>query len=184
MAVAAVAVPAAATVPQVLSDPASAYVAARAASIRGNHAQSAEIYAQLAARSSNPNLDRKAVEEAISAGNMPLALQLLGQSKQNLTVDSRILLVADALRRHRSADAIGYLAAGGSGNLSFWEPLIRAWDSADRGDSAGALSALSGVPRTSAFAPFVDEETAFILLKLRRTADAEPYARRAIGSAA
>ncbi len=167
-----------------LSDPASAYVAARAAAISGNHAQSAQIYAQLAARSSNPDLSRKAVDEAISAGNMPLALRLLSQNSHKLTVDSRLLLVADSLRRHKSADAITYLAgAGGSGSLSFWEPLVRAWDAAERGDSATAVSALTGVPRTSAFAPFVDEEAAYVLIKLRKTADAEPFARRAIGSA-
>ena len=124
------------------------------------------------------------MEEAISAGNMPIALRLLGQSKQALNIDSRILLVADALRRHRNVEAITYLAAGGgSASLSFWEPLVRAWDAVDRRDAATALAALSSVPGTSAFAPFVDEETAFVLIKLRRTADAESYARRAIGSA-
>jgi tetratricopeptide (TPR) repeat protein len=171
-------------VPQAIADPASAYVAARAAAISGNHAQSAEIYAQLAARSANPSLDRRAIDEAISAGNMDLALRLIDQSKLSPTVNSRILLVADALKRHRSADAIQYLeASGASSNLRFWEPLVRAWDSVDRRDSAGALAALSKVPRNSAFAPFVDEESAFVLIKLGKTAEAEPYARRAIGGA-
>jgi tetratricopeptide (TPR) repeat protein len=39
------------------------------------------------------------------------------------------------------------------------------------------------VPKNSALSPFVDEETALILLKLGRGAEAEPFARRAIGKA-
>ncbi|HUG45503.1 MAG TPA: tetratricopeptide repeat protein, partial [Sphingomicrobium sp.] len=54
-----------------------------------------------------------------------------------------------------------------------------AWNAAERRDSSGALSILAAVPRSSAFAPFVDEQAALILLKLRKTAEAEPYAARA-----
>jgi tetratricopeptide (TPR) repeat protein len=177
--------PAIATVPAISVDPASAYVAARAASISGNHAQAAELYARLAAGSGDLDLQRRAISEAITAGDMPLALRLIrGAAKPAATVNSKVLLVSDALRRNKGAEAIGLLSpASGGPDLGFWVPLVQAWESAGRGDSASALAFLAAVPRGSALAPFVDEESAFVLLKARRTADADPYARRAIASA-
>jgi tetratricopeptide (TPR) repeat protein len=179
------AAPAVATVPVVTADPATAYVAARAASISGNHAQAAELYARLAAGSSDTDLQRRAISEAITAGDMPLALRLIRQSaKPTATVDSKLLLVADALKRNKDAEAVQLLSsASGGADLSFWSPLVQAWDAAQRRDSASAIAYLAAVPRNSALAPFIDEESALVLLKLGRTADAEPYARRAIGSA-
>jgi tetratricopeptide (TPR) repeat protein len=178
------AAPAAASIPSPAADPAKAYVAARAASISGNHVEAAQIYAALAAGSNDKELDQRAISEAISAGQMPLALRLIAQSKQAASVDSKLLLVADALRNGKEADADRILAPGGGPpDLSFWQPLVEAWQAADRRDSTAALSILGRVPRNSAFAAFVDEESALILVKLGKTAEAEPYARRAIGSA-
>jgi tetratricopeptide (TPR) repeat protein len=176
--------PTAATVPSLISDPARAYIAARAASISGNHSQAAEIYARLAARSDNAQLEQRAISEAIGAGDMQLALRLIAASKQRATVDSKLLLVADALRRGKDAEAERFLSSAVPGpDLSFWQPLVRAWDAVDRRDAASATAVLAQVPRDSALAAFVDEETAFTLLKLGKTVDAEPYARRAIGTA-
>jgi tetratricopeptide (TPR) repeat protein len=175
----------AAAVPAVAEDPARAYVAARAASISGDHAGAAELYAGLAEASTNSDLRQKAISEAISAGNMKLALRLIGQAPQDrLSIDSKLLLVADALKRGDSAQAAQLLGKSGVGaDLSFWVPLIESWAAAERRDEAGALAVLASVPRNSAFAPFVDEQTALILLKLGKTAQAEPHARRAIGKA-
>jgi tetratricopeptide (TPR) repeat protein len=172
-------------VPDVGNDPAKAYVAARAASISGDHVQAAQIYARLAASSNESVLKQEAVSEAVSAGDIPLALQLVRQLPQgDLSVDSRILLVAEALRRGDNARALQLLNQKvGDADLSFWSPLVQAWNAADRRDSNGALSILAQVPRNSALTPFIDEESALILLKLGKTADAEPYARRAIGNA-
>ena len=115
---------------------------------------------------------------------MKLALRLIRQAGQPTSVDSKLLLIADALKRGKDAEAIQWLTAKGvGGNLNFWEPMVRAWDAVDRRDPAGALAALARVPRSSAFAPFVDEESAFVLLKAGKSAEAEPYARRAIASA-
>jgi tetratricopeptide (TPR) repeat protein len=180
----ALAAPAAATVPSLISDPARAYIAARAASISGNHVEAAEIYARLAARSDNAQLEQRAISEAIGAGDMQLALRLISASKQRTTVDSKLLLVADALRRGKEAEAERLLGSGVAGpDLSFWQPLVKAWEAVDRRDAATATAILAQVPRDSALSSFVDEETAFALLKLKKTADAEPYARRAIGTA-
>ncbi len=177
--------PAVARVATVPSDPASAYVAARAAAISGNHAEAAGIYARLASSSNDTDLRQRAVSEAISAGDTKLALQLIRQlPATQLSVNSKLLLVADALRRGNDAEAIRLLGgAAGGADLGFWEPLIRGWNAAERRNAGEALAAFAAVPRTSALAPFVDEQSALILLKLGRTTEAEPYARRAIGVA-
>lgn len=158
-------------------------MAARAASISGDHAGAAQLYARIATASSDTDLKQKAISEAISAGDMALALRLIRNSPSS-TIDSRLLLVADALKRGQDAQAIQLLANGGTGaDLSFWKPLVQAWNAAARRDSASAIAVLSQVPRNNAFGPFVDEQTALILLKVGKTAEAEPYARRAIGNA-
>ena len=179
------AAPAAASTPALTGEPASTYVKARAASISGNHARAAELYARLAAGSGESALVDKAIGAAISAGNMPLALQLIRSAPQPpKSVDSKLLLVADALRRGDSAQAAAVLgSAKDQGDLAFWLPLVRAWDAAERRDAGTALSVLGQVPRNSALAAFVDEETALILLKLGRGTQAEPFARRAIEKA-
>lgn len=177
--------PALASTPALVGDPASAYVTARAASISGNHAQAAELYARLVAGSSESALIDKAVGAAISAGNTPLALRLIrGAPNAPRSVDSKLLLVADALRRGQAGEAAAVLGSSrAEGDLAFWLPLVQAWDAAERGNSTTAVALLGQVPKTSALAPFVDEETALILLKLGRAAEADPFARRAIGKA-
>jgi tetratricopeptide (TPR) repeat protein len=92
--------------------------------------------------------------------------------------------VADEVRRKRIDRATDWLkVTGESADLSFLAPLLTAWDSADRGNLDQALATLNQVPNNSLLAPLRNEEQALILLKFRRTADAEPFARRAIGSA-
>lgn len=167
-----------------VKDPAKAYVEARAASISGKPDQAAEIFAALAARSSDPELRERAVFEAMSAGDMKLALRLLKQSSPaSLSINSKLLLVADALKNRRDSDAIQLLGGSSGGpDIAFWEPLVRAWNAADRKDMTGALSALSQVPKNSALSPFVDEQSAFILLKFGRSDEAAPFATRALAT--
>jgi len=167
-----------------MGDDAKAYVAARAASISGDHGGAAELYARLAATSPDADLRQRAISEAINAGQMELALRLLRQRPPaELTIHSRLLLVADALKRGKPAEASSLLTGNGGPDLGFWVPLVEAWAAAERKDLAGATAVLAKVPRNSAFGPYVDEQQALILLKLGRTAEAEPFARRAIGKA-
>ncbi|HEU5482574.1 MAG TPA: tetratricopeptide repeat protein [Sphingomicrobium sp.] len=171
--------------PAVHPDGSKEYVAARAASISGDHATAAELYARLATTSSDSDLRQRAISEAINAGDMPLALRLIRQvPNAPLSIDSKLLLVADALKRGDNALAARLLDDTAAGaDLSFWVPLVDAWSRAERRDLAGAMAVLANVPRGSAFFPFVDEENALLLLKFGKTAEAEPYARRAIGKA-
>ena len=162
------------------------YVEARAAAMNGDHARAAELLAALA--NSQPDSDeiaRKAIGEAIGAGQMDLALNLTRMlPAAKLPSDARLLLVADQVKRHRVDRALPWLAAHGeSGDLSFLAPLLTAWDAAERGDATRALANVNQIATNNLLAPLRDEQQALILLKFRRTADAEPFARRAIGSA-
>ena len=165
-------------------DPARTYVQARAAAISGDHARAAQLLATLADAQSNPDIARKALAEAIGAGQMDLALNLTRTiPAAQLPSDARLLLVADQVRRRRVDRALPWLTSGGSsGDLSFLAPLLNAWDSAERGNATQALAYLGQINATNILAPLVNEQQALILLKFRRTAEAEPFARRAIGS--
>jgi tetratricopeptide (TPR) repeat protein len=167
-------------------DPALTYVQARAAAINGEHARAAELLASLAdAQPGEVQFAQQAITEAVGAGQMPLALSLAGKIPANkLSTDARLLLVADAVKRRRVDSALPWLASrGGAGDLGFLAPLLNAWDAAERGEQTRALSSINQIPAKSLLGPLRDEEQALILLKFRRAAEAEPFARRAIGSA-
>jgi tetratricopeptide (TPR) repeat protein len=175
--------PAAATVS---SDPARAYVEARAAALSGDHARSAALLAALAqSQPAQVDIARKAFLEALGAGDTSLALSVAAKiPAAKLPTEARLLLVADEVKHRRIDRALGWLqASGDSANLTFLAPLLTAWDAADRGDVDRALTTIDQIPNNSLLAPLRNEEHALILLKFRRAADAEPYARRAIGTA-
>jgi tetratricopeptide (TPR) repeat protein len=168
------------------TDPARTYIAARAAAIDGDHGHAARLLATLAqAEPDQVDIAKKALAEAIGAGQIDLALNLARSiPAAQLSSDARLLLVADEVRRHRADRALSWLAVSGdTGDLTFLAPVVTAWDAADRGNADRALAAIDQVPANSLLAPLMTEERALILLKFRRTAEAEPFARRAIGSA-
>src|SRR5215213_872680 len=82
-------------------NPAWTYVEARAAAMGGEHRRSAELLAALAEMNANDvTINRKALAEAISAGNMELALRLARRIPlAKLPVDGRMLLIAEELKR-------------------------------------------------------------------------------------
>ena len=181
MAILSAATPAAAKFKVAPSDPGLIYLQARAASLTGDHARSADLLAALAqAQPSQVDLTRKAVTEAITAGHMDLALQQARQiPAQLLSSDARLLLATDELRRNRLERALPWLTtAGDSMPLEFLTPLVAAWSAANRGDMDKALQTIDQVPVSSLLGPMRAEQRAFILLKFKRTADAEPFARR------
>jgi tetratricopeptide (TPR) repeat protein len=153
--------------------------------MNGDHARSAALLASLAqTQPDQTDLAKKALGEALGAGQFDLALKLARSiPTAKLPTDARLLLVADEVRRRRPDRALPWLTfAADNGDLSFLAPLISAWDAADRGDATRALATLDQVPANSLLGPLRDEEKALILLKFRRAADAEPFARRAIGT--
>jgi tetratricopeptide (TPR) repeat protein len=154
--------------------------------LSGDHARSAALLAALAqTQPDQVELSRKALIEALGAGQTDLALSVAARvPAAKLPTEARLLLVADQVRRRRIDRALGWLKVSGeSADLTFLTPLLTAWDAADHGNVDQALATINQIPNNSLLAPLRNEEQAFILLKFRRTADAEPVARRAIGSA-
>jgi tetratricopeptide (TPR) repeat protein len=168
-----------------VGDPLRTYVQARAAAINGDHGEAAQLLATLAqSQPEQVDIAKKALAEAIGAGNMGLALNLAHSiPAAKLSSDARLLLVADEVKRRRLDRAMAWLAVSGdNGDLTFLSPLITAWDYAERGNIDQALTTIDQVPVNSLLGPLRAEEHGLILLKFRRSADAEPFARRAIGT--
>lgn len=168
-----------------ITDPAETYVQARAAAMNGQHAEAAQLLASLAqSEPGQTDIARKALGEAIGAGQMDLALSLARTiPPAKLPTEARMLLVADEIKHGHPERALPWLnVSGATGDLSFLAPLVTAWAAADRGNQSEALAALDQVPSVSLLGPLADEERGLILLKFRRTADAEPFVRRAVGA--
>ena len=167
------------------AEAARTYVQARAASMAGDSARSARLLTALADADASDTLTaRRALSEAIAAGDMPLAVRLARRIPHDkLAVEGRLLLAADEIRSGRAGRAVLFLAGGTAtdANLQFVEPVLEAWTTAERGDLPGALAVIDKIPDNSLLAPYRDEHRAFLMLKFRRSADAEPFARRAIG---
>jgi len=179
-------VPAFAAVRISSDDPALTYLKARAAGMDGNHAQAATLLAALAeSQPAQPDLARKALAEAINAGQIDLALQLAQRMPAaRLTSEAKLMLAAQELRSGRDDRALPWLnSTDGKGGLDFLAPLVAAWAAADRGDATTALSTLATIPAGSLISPMADEQKAFILIKFRRTAEAAPVAERAAAAA-
>ena len=152
----------------------------------GDHARSAALLASLVqAQPGDLDLARKALAAAIGAGEVDLALRLARSiPAEKLSSDARLLLAADELRRRRADRAMAWLSVKGeTGDLTFLSPVVSAWGDAERGQMDRALTTIEAVPANSLLGPLRAEQAALILLKFRRSADAEPFARRAIGSA-
>jgi tetratricopeptide (TPR) repeat protein len=152
----------------------------------GDHAQAAQLLASLsAAEPGQVDLAKKALGEAIGAGKMDLALKLTQSiPAAKLPTDARLLLAAEEIRRGHPDRALPWLTIkADNGDLGFLAPLITAWAAADRGNMEQALATLDQVQQGNLLAPLATQERALILLKARRTADAEPLARRAVGAA-
>ena len=167
-------------------DPALTYVQARAAAINGAHAQAAQLLASLVdARPDQVQFAQQALSEAIGSGQMDLALGLAAKiPPQKLSVEARLLLVTEAVRQRQAERALPWLApSSGTADLRLFAPLITAWDAADRADQQRALASLDQVDSKNPLRPLLDEQRALILLKFRRAAEAEPFARRAVETA-
>ncbi len=168
-----------------ITDPAQAYIQARAAAMNGEHAEAAQLLASLAqSEPGQTDIARKALGEAIGAGEMDLALNLSRTiPPAKLPTEARMLLVGEEIKHGHPERALPWLnVSGATGDLSFLAPLVAAWAAADRSNQSDALAALDQVPAGSLLGPLTDEEKGLILLKFRRTADAEPFVRRAVGA--
>ena len=169
------------------SGAARTYIEARAAAIDGNHSRSAQLLAQLVDGSAaNQTVTKQALAQAINAGDMKLALRLLRSLRPADTpIQGRMLQVADALRSNDSDRAVAFLRAPSeAGDLGFVRPFVEAWAAADSNDLPRALAALNSISRGNMLAALAPEHRAFILLKFRRTAEAQPLVDQVLKTAA
>src|SRR5438046_2315246 len=124
------------------SNPERDYVEARAAAMSGDHARSAQLLAALAETQPDQiDLARKALSEAIGAGQMDLALNVAARlPAAKLPTEARLMLAANEVKRRRYDRAIAWLqASGDNADLTFLSPLLNAWDAAEKGDVDRAL---------------------------------------------
>ena len=152
----------------------------------GDHSRAAQLLASLTeSEPGQVDIAKKALLEAIGAGQMDLALNLThGVPAAKLPTDARLLLVAEQIRRGHPERAVPWLSVkSDNGDLTFLTPLVTAWAAADSGNIEQALSILDQVQQAN-LAPIALETRAFILLKARRSAEAEPLARRIVGAGA
>ena len=166
-------------------DQLTTYVAARAADAQGDSATASRLYATLVRDLPGEELiRRRAIAEAIEAGDMKLALDLARPVPVAQTaLDLRMMLVAEQLRQGNDSRAIDILKTrGGIIDSSFLSPFVEAWSRAAKRDP-NAMDSLSQVPDSSALAPLRNEHRALILLKLKRPAEAAPLADLALAKA-
>ena len=92
----------------------SDYVAARAAQMQGDEARSARLFAAMAnADPADKTIARRAIATAIQSGQGELAVSLAKRLPlDQLPVDARLMLAADALRKGETNDAISILQKG------------------------------------------------------------------------
>ena len=185
IAAAAVPVAALASVPAPDDDQLSTYVTARAADALGDPARAAQLYANLAReRPEDMSLRRRAIVGAIAAGDVKLALQLSrGMPIAQTPLDLRMLMVTDELRAGHDKQAVEILRTKqGIIDSSFLAPFVEAWSLAEHRNPK-AVDALAQVTPDSALGGQLNEQRALLYLKLRRPADAAPFAKAAIASA-
>jgi tetratricopeptide (TPR) repeat protein len=164
-------------------DPPRVYLAARAAAIDGNHSRSAKLLAQLVDTSTaTRSVAREAVSQAISAGDMKLALRLMKSLPDGSTpIEGRFLQVAEALRSNDSVRALELLSGPSpKEDIGFLRPFLAAWASADARDLPRALAALNTLSPRDLLAGLGPEQRALILLKFGRIAEADPYVQQAL----
>ena len=160
----------------------AAYIDARAAEMRGDEAASARIYAAMsAADPADQQVARRAVAAAIQSGQAGLAISLArGMKPSDLSVDARLMLAADALRRDKTGDAIAILERGASSTeVDLFAPLVRAWARTARGKADGA-AALTMLNANSPLGSVADEQRAAMLFALRKPDEALPIAQNVV----
>jgi tetratricopeptide (TPR) repeat protein len=158
---------------------ATIFVVARAAAEAGDARRAAILYASLAsAEPGNAIVARRALAQAIIAGDMRLALRLArARPLESLAPDARLLLLAEQLKSGRVRERdIGAWPA----ELNFMLPFVRAWLHAERGRTGEAMRALDDVAADSLLAPAVPEHKALILLRGGRAGEARPFIPQAL----
>jgi tetratricopeptide (TPR) repeat protein len=148
----------------------------------GDEARSARLFAAMAtADPQDRTIARRAIATAIQSGQAELAISLAKAiPPDQLSVDARLMLAADSLRRGKDKEAVEALEKGATTTeVDLFAPLVKAWERTARGKDEG-VELLSQMSPASPLAPIADEQKAAMLFRLGKTDDALVFARKAL----
>jgi tetratricopeptide (TPR) repeat protein len=150
--------------------------------MQGDEARSARLFAAMAnADPSDRTTARRAIATAIQSGQGDLAVSLASKLPlDQLPIDARLMLAADALRKSQAKQAVAILEKGiTSTEADLFAPLVKAWDlTARRKDSGPAL--LAALPVDSPLTSIANEQRAAMLFALGKPDEALPLARAVV----
>ena len=135
--------------------PLSTYVEARAAEMDGDEARSARLFAMMAtADPLDRTIARRAIATAIQSGQAELAISLAKQvPPDQLSVDARLMLAADSLRRRKDKEAVAALEKGTTTTeVDLFAPLVKAWARTARRKAAAVIDIIKGKTTTAELA--------------------------------
>ena len=162
--------------------PLQTYVQARAAEMNGDETRSARLFASMAAADpADRTIARRAIATAIQSGQADLAISLAKEIPgDQLPIDARLMLAADALRTGKVKRAVADLEKGAtSTEVDLFAPLVKAWELTSRGKSDGP-EMMADLPAGSPLAPIADEQRAAMLFALGRSDEALPLAQKVL----
>jgi len=150
--------------------------------MQGDEARSARLFAAMAAADPADHLiARRAIATAIQSGQAGLAISLARRLPLNqLPIDARLMLAADALRNGKNRQALADLEKGiTTTEVNLFAPLVRAWDLTARGNKTGP-ALLAQLGSGSPLAPIANEQRAAMLFALGKADEALPLARTVV----
>ena len=150
--------------------------------MNGDEARSARLFALMAeANPEDLTIARRAIATAIQSGQAELAISLAKDiPPDQLPVDARLMLAADALLRGKNKDAVKALEKGAtSTEVDLFAPLVKAWEQTARKKTDG-IEMLSQMSGASPLAPIANEQKAAMLFALGRADEAMPIAQRVL----
>jgi tetratricopeptide (TPR) repeat protein len=162
--------------------PLQTYVQARAAEMNGDEIRSARLFAAMAAADpADRTIARRAIATAIQSGQAELAVSLAREIPgDQLPVDARLMLAADALRSGKVKRAVEDLERGAtSTEVELFAPLVKAWELTSRGKAEGPASLLN-LPASSPLGPIAPEQRAAMLFALDKPDEALPLAQQVL----
>jgi tetratricopeptide (TPR) repeat protein len=165
--------------PAIAASQLSNYVEARAAQMQGDEARSARLFAAMAAADpADRTIARRAIATAIQSGQGRLAVSLARNiPPDQLPIDARLMLAADALRLGKSKEALVSLEKGvTTTEVDLFAPLVRSWEQTARGKDSGP-QLLAQLPADSPLTPIANEQRAAMLFALGKADEALPLAQ-------
>ena len=150
--------------------------------MNGDETRSARLFASMAvADPADRTIARRAIATAIQSGQADLAVSLAKDIPgDQLPIDARLMLAADALRNGKAKRAVASLEKGAtSTEVELFAPLVKAWDLTSRGKSDGPAM-LASLPSGSPLNPIADEQRAAMLFALDKPDEALPLAQKAL----